>query len=112
ASSSLVSRSSSTQNPARRGFVFSGPAALSCSPMQDTRPGGRVVMQRTANPRTPVQFRPRPPNLEAPLWRGFFLATDLHGGHAGGHGTHAATSRQARVAKLVDAWDLKSSGRK
>ena len=24
-------------------------------------PGGRVVMQRTANPRTPVRFRPRPP---------------------------------------------------
>ena len=26
-----------------------------------TWPGGRVVMQRTANPRTPVRFRPRPP---------------------------------------------------
>src|SRR5690606_22946168 len=25
------------------------------------RPGGRVVMQRTANPCTPVRFRPRPP---------------------------------------------------
>ena len=27
------------------------------------RPGGRVVMQRTANPRTPVRFRPWPPML-------------------------------------------------
>src|SRR5690606_35618041 len=53
ASSSLVSRSNSA----------------------DHRPGGRVVMQRTANPRTPVQFRPRPPcNPGKPrLARGFFV---------------------------------------
>src|SRR5690606_36355220 len=37
------------------------------------RPGGRVVMQRTANPRTPVQFRPRPPDRKAPPRRGFFV---------------------------------------
>src|SRR4249919_2861910 len=36
-------------------------------------PGGRVVMQRTANPRTPVQFRPRPPDGN-PAPAGFFLA--------------------------------------
>ena len=28
------------------------------------RPGGRVVMQRTANPWMPVRFRPWPPNLK------------------------------------------------
>lgn len=27
-------------------------------------PGGRVVMQRTANPFIPVRFRSRPPNLK------------------------------------------------
>ena len=39
------------------------------------RPGGRVVMQRTANPRTPVRFRPRPPyrNAKGPLLRAFLL---------------------------------------
>ena len=26
-------------------------------------PSGRVVMHRTANPRTSVRFRPRPPNV-------------------------------------------------
>ncbi len=36
------------------------------------RPGGRVVMQRTANPRTPVQFRPRPPSK--PALAGFVVA--------------------------------------
>ncbi len=47
------------------------------------RLGGRVVMQRTANPCTSVRFRPQPPNL-------FYCV--------------------ARVAKLVDARDLKSLG--
>ena len=50
------------------------------------RPGGRVVMQRIANPCTPVRFRPRPPSL-------CFLSL-------------------ARMAKLVDARDLKSLDRK
>src|SRR3546814_561467 len=31
------------------------------------RPGGRVVIQRTANPCTPVRFRPGPPPLPLPL---------------------------------------------
>ena len=43
--------------------------------------GGRVVMQRPAKPCTPVRFRPQPPY-----------------------------SKIARVAKLVDARDLKSLG--
>ena len=50
--------------PGHRGFVFRG----ICDHLRVTviacikqRPGGRVVMQRTANPRTPVRFRPRPP---------------------------------------------------
>ena len=48
--------------PGLNGNVHASPArgALLFSVI---RPGGRVVMQRTANPRTPVQFRPRPPNL-------------------------------------------------
>ena len=45
------------------------------------RPGGRVVMQRTANPRTPVRFRPRPPSCSGassrprmkPAPAGFFV---------------------------------------
>lgn len=43
--------------------------------------GGRVVMQRTATPCTPVRFRPQPP------------------------------SNHARVVKLVDTRDLKSLAR-
>ena len=53
ASSSLVSRSSFFQAPATRGLLLKKHIAQ--------RPGGRVVMQRTANPRTPVRFRPWPP---------------------------------------------------
>ena len=49
------------------------------------RLGGRVVMQRPAKPCTPVRFRPQPPY---------------------------ATRLSARVAKLVDARDLKSLDRK
>ena len=62
------------------GFVFlmsRDPAAIWNNPDRH-RPGGRVVMQRTANPRTPVQFRPRPPAWKrpraAPPWRGFSCA--------------------------------------
>lgn len=47
------------------------------------RLGGRVVMQRTATPCTPVRFRPQPP----------FLIVIL---------------TIARVVKLVDTRDLKS----
>ena len=38
-------------------------------------PGGRVVMQRPAKPRTPVRFRPRPPFFpKNPLFAGFLLS--------------------------------------
>ncbi len=37
-------------------------------------PGGRVVMQRPAKPRTPVRFRPRPPFCEKPASAGFLLS--------------------------------------
>src|SRR5690606_36523700 len=88
ASSSLVSRSRFTK-PRSRGFAFSGTGsraphgsphvarvrAMWKNPGRETviRPGGRVVMQRTANPRTPVQSRPRPPDRKAPPRRGFFV---------------------------------------
>ena len=36
--------------------------------------GGRVVMQRTANPRTPVRFRPKPPVRRKPASAGFLLS--------------------------------------
>ena len=52
--------------------------------------GGRVVMQRPAKPWTPVRFRPQPPRFQ-----------DLK---------KALNKRKARVAKLVDARDLKSLG--
>jgi hypothetical protein len=48
--------------------------------------GGRVAMQRTATPFTPVRFRPQPP-----------YSTNAH-------------PLNARMAKLVDARDLKSLG--
>ena len=52
--------------PRSRGLVFlkrvlSGLRRLISCRFPSHRPGGRVVMQRTANPRTPVQFRPWPP---------------------------------------------------
>ena len=53
----LVSRSSFSEAP------FVGLYCLSVGLYCVIRPGGRVVMQRTANPRTPVQFRPRPPKF-------------------------------------------------
>jgi hypothetical protein len=62
-------------------------------------PGGRVVMQRPAKPRTPVRFRPWPPSdILAP-------------GHERGENSedHGRTFQSsARVAKSVDARDLKS----
>ena len=36
-------------------------------------PGGRVVMQRTANPCMPVRFRPRPPKIKHPARGVLFL---------------------------------------
>ena len=57
ASSSLVSRSKIPTGPERGVLSYRGVA----SPIAAHRPGGRVVMQRPAKPRTPVQFRPRPP---------------------------------------------------
>ena len=62
------------QGPARGALLFPGPSLrqgavygtiasgrICQGGFESHRPGGRVVMQRTANPRTPVQFRPRPP---------------------------------------------------
>ena len=62
ASSSLVSRSRFDADPGLPGFVFSATTAGPDSGDAGHRPGGRVVMQRPAKPRTPVQFRPRPPS--------------------------------------------------
>ena len=45
----------------RRGFVLSSRRRCLAIATAGQWPGGRVVMQRTANPRTPVRFRPRPP---------------------------------------------------
>lgn len=59
------------------------------------RLGGRVVMQRTATPCTPVRFRPQPPFFahvvpaRSPLTTGWLICS-------------------ARVVKLVDTRDLKS----
>ena len=85
-----------------RGFVvFAVEVEISgrvCQPCCRHRPGGRVVMQRTANPRTPVQFRPRPPmQASIPATAGIFVPA--------GSG---APCLRARMAKLVDARDLKS----
>ena len=71
-------------------------------------------MQRPAKPRTPVQFRPRPPDPIAPCApeitrhvRVFCCALNMH------LATDASVGAfQARVAKLVYAKDLKSFGRK
>ena len=40
------------------------------------RPGGRVVMQRTANPWMPVRFRPRPPQ-KTPRAGDFFYVLNV-----------------------------------
>ena len=77
------------------------------------RPGGRVVMQRPAKPRTPVQFRPRPPSsahagvlIENARHRGrFSLAARIIV-----RARYSGPAIPARVAKLVDASDLKSAG--
>ena len=90
-------------------------------------PGGRVVMQRTANPRTPVQFRPRPPSFRdrSPPPGGLRVSRAAAAGADLRHGRcdrlcvmttfamppHAAPCGHARMAKLVDARDLKSLGR-
>src|SRR5690606_29293943 len=62
ASSSLVSRSRFMQPRQRPGFCVFG-----------YRPGGRVVMQRPAKPRTPVQFRPWPPDTDPGAMPGFLF---------------------------------------
>jgi hypothetical protein len=97
ASSSLVSRSSFKRTPVFRGSSFRGRwsqaavdrAAKGCGGPERYNPrhrlGGRVVMQRTANPRTPVQFRPKPPLPRSrAAMRGFFHARLLHTRHARG----------------------------
>jgi hypothetical protein len=66
ASSSLVSRSS---------FQNLGPPGFCCfqagrgDAFRAQWPGGRVVMQRPAKPRTPVRFRPWPPLRATPKAR-------------------------------------------
>ena len=45
-----------------RNAQISSVSARGCEARQVTRPGGRVVMQRPAKPRTPVRFRPWPPS--------------------------------------------------
>ena len=56
-----------------RAEIWKNPRAESARRIRRHRPGGRVVMQRTANPRTPVQFRPRPPARRSPTERSGFL---------------------------------------
>jgi hypothetical protein len=77
-------------------------------------------MQRTANPRTPVQFRPRPPDFRrnfgtkpAIYGRFFVCCPVLPDGDASAFHSGAAEAGypHARMAKLVDASDLKSAGR-
>ena len=76
------------------------------------RPGGRVVMQRPAKSRTPFQLRPRPPYRQAlagmhptPAIAGVFCCLPLSCTLPSG-----IPAVPARVAKLVDASDLKSAG--
>jgi hypothetical protein len=79
------------QNPGYLpGFLFSGHCI--CPPRWL---GGRVVMQRPAKPWTAVRFRPQPPFYPLLL---VHLSVEFH--------AHVF----ARVAKLVDARDLKSLG--
>ena len=69
ASSSLVSRSRFLPGPRFAGVLFFRRIALQETRARDVsryRPGGRVVMQRPAKPRTPVRFRPRPPRSRNP----------------------------------------------
>ncbi len=110
ASSSLVSRSSLTgMTSASRGHVVSRPGVPLGSGSHTgppPRPGGRVVMQRPAKPRTPVRFRPWPPNrqeLPCPFGvRAFFCAklsaTDAAGKASGPSATRGSFAlRLARV---------------
>ena len=75
--------------PRSPGFFLSG-----CR-QPDPWLGGRVVMQRPAKPCTPVRFRPQPPTNPLHPW----YVSVKSPGHL-----------LARVAKLVDARDLKSLG--
>jgi hypothetical protein len=76
ASSSLVSRSSFQQSLGSPGFCFfEATCDRSRSRCTKQWPGGRVVMQRPAKPRTPVRFRPWPPlriKTQAPPGAFFF----------------------------------------
>jgi hypothetical protein len=91
ASSSLVSRSSFQQNLGLPGFCFLKRTSILYSRGSAHWPGGRVVMQRPAKPRTPVRFRPWPPmrrSRKAPVGRFFFMclqrgARRLYKSHAG-----------------------------
>jgi hypothetical protein len=80
ASSSLVSRSIFSRSLGSPGFCFLKQAAIIRSHFSKQWPGGRVVMQRPAKPRTPVRFRPWPPlhcgctAAGKPALRGLFLA--------------------------------------
>lgn len=108
------------------------------------RPSSKMVMQRIANPPTPVRFRPRPPlinRLRRSMIYGAFLFVilarfSLEKGFcklaSPGRDVYSPTSAAnasgrpecisasfrrlhratARMAKLVDAWDLKSPARK
>ncbi len=80
ASSSLVSRSSFSAKPRPAG-VLSCRSKRRSSRSHNSKqwPGGRVVMQRPAKPRTPVRFRPWPPlrsgceQPQKPAAGGFFV---------------------------------------
>ena len=98
------------------GFCLVGVLESACKSRhpvpRNHRPGGRVVMQRPAKPRTPVQFRPRPPSRQAlagmhptPAIAGVFCCLPLSCTLPSG-----MPAVPARVAKLVDASDLKSAG--
>jgi hypothetical protein len=73
--------------------------------------GGRVVMQRPAKPWTAVRFRPQPPYIvECPHG----IVVDGSSPELLEFWIRATVSNiffKARVAKLVDARDLKSLGR-
>ena len=86
ASSSLVSRSRFSRPRPCRGLLFRAAhggsgwngTRMRGEPFRGHRPGGRVVMQRTANPRTPVRFRPWPPILK-PLMRHVLASNEAVG---------------------------------
>ena len=66
-------------------------------------PGGRVAMQRTANPCTPVRFRPRPPLSRRSGGYPLSAAAPAQGGGAGCPGAAPAPSRPHRAGRTVPA---------